>query len=52
MAYLKREDAFVPDSGPIAKASLFATTRWSVVLAARDAVVGDAALALETLCKT
>lgn len=34
------------------KASFFATTRWSVVLAARDAVVGDAALALETLCKT
>jgi len=42
----------MPDSEPIEKASFFATTRWSVVLAARDAVVGDAALALETLCKT
>jgi RNA polymerase sigma-70 factor (ECF subfamily) len=35
-----------------AQPSFFATTRWSVVLAARDAVVGDAAAALETLCQT
>jgi len=40
------------DSDPFEKASLFATTRWSVVLAARDAVVGDEGSALETLCKT
>ena len=33
-------------------ASFFATTRWSVVLAARNAGVGDAAVALETLCRT
>ncbi len=42
----------MPDSEPPEKASLFARTRWSVVLAARDVVVGDAAAALETLCKT
>ncbi len=40
------------DSEPLDKPSFFATTRWSVVLAARGAVVGDAALALETLCTT
>jgi RNA polymerase sigma factor (sigma-70 family) len=40
------------DSKPSENASFFATTRWSVVLAARDAVVGDAVAALETLCKT
>jgi RNA polymerase sigma factor (sigma-70 family) len=34
------------------KASLFATTRWSVVLAARGASESDAAAALETLCRS
>ncbi len=42
----------MPDSQLRNKASFFVTTRWSVVLAARDAIVGDAAVALETLCKT
>ena len=32
--------------------SLFVTTRWSVVLAARDGDGRDAAMAMETLCKT
>jgi RNA polymerase sigma-70 factor (ECF subfamily) len=40
------------DSEPVEKVSLFATTRWSVVLTARDAVTEEAGLALETLCKT
>jgi len=40
------------DSEPPERKPFFATTRWSVVLAARGAVVGDAAAALETLCKT
>jgi len=34
------------------KASFFATTRWSVVLAARDRGGRDAATAMETLCGT
>jgi RNA polymerase sigma-70 factor (ECF subfamily) len=34
------------------KASLFVTTRWSVVLAARDGDGCDAVMAMETLCKT
>jgi len=42
----------MPESPPLDKASFFATTRWSVVLTARDAAVGDAARALETLCQT
>ena len=42
----------MPDYKSPENASLFVTTRWSVVLAARDAVVGDAAFALEALCKT
>jgi RNA polymerase sigma-70 factor (ECF subfamily) len=32
--------------------SLFVTTRWSVVLAARDAADGEASVALDTLCRT
>lgn len=42
----------MPDAEPQEKAAFFATTRWSVVLAARDAVTGEAAVALETLCRT
>jgi RNA polymerase sigma-70 factor (ECF subfamily) len=42
----------MPDSQHPDKAAYFATTRWSVVLAARDEVVGNAAVALETLCRT
>ena len=34
------------------KFPLFATTRWSVVLAARDGDECDAAAAMETLCGT
>ena len=34
------------------KPEFFATTRWSVVLAARDGVERDATGALETLCRT
>jgi RNA polymerase sigma-70 factor (ECF subfamily) len=40
------------DSEPTEKVSIFATTRWSVVLAARDGAGRDAQMALETLCKT
>ena len=42
----------MPDSEHLEKASFFATTRWSVVLAARDVGAVDATLTLETLCKT
>ncbi len=42
----------MPESDNPENASLFATTRWSVVLAARDVGAGDAAIALETLCQT
>lgn len=42
----------MPESDTPEKAALFATTRWSVVLAARDGVAGDAATALEHLCRT
>jgi hypothetical protein len=35
---------------PIPRESLFVTTHWSVVLAARDGTSPDAAAALETLC--
>ena len=44
-----------PEAGPIsAKASggVFATTQWSVVLAAGDSSAPDAQEALETLCRT
>jgi RNA polymerase sigma-70 factor (ECF subfamily) len=40
------------DSEPLEKASIFATTRWSVVLAARDGDGRDAQVAMEILCKT
>lgn len=39
-------------SQPQEKASIFATTRWSVVLAARDGDTPDAQQAMETLCRT
>jgi DNA-directed RNA polymerase specialized sigma24 family protein len=42
----------MPESKAAGGASLFATTRWSIVLAARDAGEGPATLALETLCRT
>ncbi len=42
----------MPDSHNSEKTPLFATTRWSVVLAARDGGAGDAATALEHLCRT
>ncbi|MDQ3623425.1 MAG: sigma-70 family RNA polymerase sigma factor [Verrucomicrobiota bacterium] len=42
----------MPNSAPPDSAALFVTTRWSVVLAAQDAGVGDATAALETLCRT
>lgn len=38
------------DSESPEKASIFATTRWSVVLAARDGDARDAHMAMETLC--
>ena len=44
-----QESSTPPGSGG---APLFVTTRWSVVLAARDPVGPDAARALETLCRT
>jgi RNA polymerase sigma factor (sigma-70 family) len=37
---------------PANKTSLFATTRWSVVLAARDGDEREASVAMETLCGT
>jgi RNA polymerase sigma factor (sigma-70 family) len=43
-----RSDALTPSRPP----ALFVTTRWSVVLAARDRSCPDAAQALETLCRT
>ena len=44
-----QESTLPPESGG---APLFVTTRWSVVLAARDPAGPDAARALETLCRT
>jgi len=41
-----------PEKNPENAAPLFATTRWSVVLAARDGEEPDAAVAMETLCST
>jgi RNA polymerase sigma-70 factor (ECF subfamily) len=42
----------MPDAQSNERPSLFVTTRWSVVLAARDGDGRYAALAMETLCKT
>lgn len=42
----------MPTSATPESAQLFATTRWSVVLTARDGDAGDAAAALEHLCRT
>lgn len=39
-------------SQPIGGAPLFVTTRWSVVLAAKDPASPDSGAALETLCRT
>ncbi|MEO8352455.1 MAG: sigma-70 family RNA polymerase sigma factor [Chthoniobacteraceae bacterium] len=42
----------MPTSPTPESPQLFATTRWSVVLAARDGVAGDAATALQHLCRS
>jgi RNA polymerase sigma-70 factor (ECF subfamily) len=42
----------MPKSESMDKAPLFATTRWSVVLAARDGHGHDDGAAMETLCRT
>jgi RNA polymerase sigma-70 factor (ECF subfamily) len=41
-----------PSASPRDHATLFLTTRWSVVLAARDDVSDEAHLAMEALCRT